>query len=88
MYGMHIAHTRVCPYAYMCPHIRVYMPTHMCTEEQAHTHRCAHTHTHTDLTDAPPPSSRPPLTQCGITLFRLYRDPLSRHTPKPEERSS
>ena len=108
----HSTHACVCPHGYMCPHIRVYIPPHMCRGEQhmcrcahmyamhiAHTHVCAHTygctcphtcaqksrHTHThartDLTDAPPPSSKPPLTRVwNYTVESLPQPPLTSHT--------
>ena len=82
MYTMHTAHMHVCAHMGTCAHTYRCTGPHACVQKSRHTHRC------TDLTDAPPPSSKPPLTGCGITLSRLYSDPLSHHTPKPEERSS
>ena len=82
MYTMYTAHMHVCPHMGTCAHTYRCTGPHACVQKSRHTHRC------TDLTGAPPPSSKPPLTGCGITLSRLYSDPLSHHTPKPEERSS
>lgn len=68
-------HTHMCARTGTCAH------TYMCACPHVHRRAGTHTHVHTDLTDAPPPSSKPPLTGCGITLFRLYSDPLPSHTP-------
>ena len=37
VHNVHSTHARVPPHGYMCPHIQVYRPTRLCTEEQAHT---------------------------------------------------
>ena len=78
-YAMHAAHTCVPARVHVTTHTGVH--AHTRAQKSRHTHTGAHTHAHTDLTDAPPPSSKLPLTGCGITLFRLYSDPLTSYTP-------
>ena len=67
----------------MCVPTRVHVPTHTGVHAHTRVHRRAGTHTHarTDLTDAPPPSSKPPLTRVwNYTVASLPQPPLTSHT--------
>lgn len=67
----HTSRTHMHTHGYLCPRMHVYTPTCGCTS----VHRGAGTHAHTDLTEAPPSTSRLLLAGCGIRIFHLLQRP-------------